>query len=206
MSTNRLEAFSDGVFAVAITLLVLNLGVPVPHGRSGPSLAHQLLKGTQWPHYAAFVVSFMTIGIIWINHHAMLRRLRVADHMVMTLNLLLLMFVVTLPFTTDLVATYLRVGYGHGLAAGLYAGSFLAMSLAFSALHHHVLFGGVALTGLSEEECRMIYRRNTAGIVPYVVATALAPLSAYASVGLCAAIAVFYALPTATSADQLDEG
>ena len=72
MSTNRLEAFSDGVFAIAITLLVLEIHVPEPG--TGESLGHELLA--QWPSYAAFVVSFLTIGIIWINHHAMVRRLR----------------------------------------------------------------------------------------------------------------------------------
>ena len=72
MSTNRLEAFSDGVFAIAITLLVLEIRVPEPG--AGESLGHELLA--QWPSYAAFVVSFLTIGIIWINHHAMVRRLR----------------------------------------------------------------------------------------------------------------------------------
>src|ERR1700735_2990868 len=87
MSTNRLESFSDGVFAVAITLLVL--GIDVPEGKPHHSLGHALLGN--WPQYAAYVVSFLTIGIIWINHHAMISRLRAADHPILILNLLLLM-------------------------------------------------------------------------------------------------------------------
>ena len=105
MSPSRLEAFSDGVFAIAITLLVLNIHVPPPH--PGGNLADEL--GAQWPSYAAYVVSFLTIGIIWINHHAMFRRVREVDHGVMTFNLILLLCVGALPFTTALMAAYLKV-------------------------------------------------------------------------------------------------
>ena len=104
MSINRLEAFSDGVIAVAITLLVLN--IDVPHLKPGETLAHGLLD--QWPSYAAYVTSFLTIGIIWINHHVMVGRLREADHAISFLNLLLLMSIAILPFATNLMAAYLR--------------------------------------------------------------------------------------------------
>ena len=95
MSTSRLEAFSDGVIAVAITLLVLDIAVPasVP-GATSATTAHQ------WPHYAAYVVSFVTIGIIWINHHVMVGRLREADRAILLLNLLLLLSIGVLPFAT----------------------------------------------------------------------------------------------------------
>jgi len=99
MSPNRLEAFSDGVFAIAITLLVLDIHIPVPE--AGRTLADEL--GTQWPSYVAYAVSFLTIGIVWINHHAMIQRLRKVDHEVLVLNLLLLLFVGLLPFTTALM-------------------------------------------------------------------------------------------------------
>jgi uncharacterized membrane protein len=115
MSTNRMEAFSDGVFAIAITLLVLEIHVPEPG--AGQSLGRELLA--QWPSYAAFVVSFLTIGIIWINHHAMVRRLRVTDHSILIWNLLLLMTVSALPFTTALMSAYLKQGQGESLAAAV---------------------------------------------------------------------------------------
>ena len=86
MPKGRLEAFSDGVIAVAITVLALELPIPEPHG--GRSLAHEL--AVRWPSFAAFVVSFLTIGVIWINHHAMLARLAQVDHRTLLLNLLLL--------------------------------------------------------------------------------------------------------------------
>jgi uncharacterized membrane protein len=205
MSTNRMEAFSDGVFAVAITLLVLDIAVPDPtHTAGGLHLARALLAADQWPHYVAYAVSFLTIGIIWINHHVMIRRLRATDQAILTLNLLLLLTVVALPFTTSLVATYLRQPHGRGVAAGVWAGSFLAMSLAFAALHRHILLGKPRLLAreISPQESRRILARNNAGLIPYAVATAVAAVSAYASVGICAAIAVFYALPFATSADS----
>ena len=171
MSTNRLEAFSDGVIAVAITLLVLNLGVPDP--ASTPHLAHTL--GTKWPEYAAYAISFLTIGIIWLNHHAMIGRLREADHTILLLNLVLLLTIGVLPFATDLMATYLRAGSGEHLAAAIYAGSFLLMGVAFATLNRHILFDKVHLlaTSLPPERRRTILARSVSGLVPYAVAVAL---------------------------------
>ena len=104
MTTSRTEAFSDGVIAIAVTLLVLDIKVPGPgtHGGLGHALADQ------WPSYAAYVVSFATIGIIWNNHHATLHRVRRIDHGLLVLNLLLLLTIGVLPFTTSLMAAYLR--------------------------------------------------------------------------------------------------
>ena len=135
MSTNRLEAFSDGVIAVAITLLVLN--IDLPELSPGESLAHGL--GRQWPVYAAYAVSFLTIGIIWINHHVMIGRLREADRTILFLNLLLLMSIAILPFATKLMAAYLRHSSGQHLAAAIYSGSFLVMGILFAALNAHIL-------------------------------------------------------------------
>ena len=119
MSTNRLESFSDGVFAVAITLLVLE----PRSSRTWRRIVHSATRSSSnWPQYAAYVVSFLTIGIIWINHHAMIGRLRAADHTILILNLLLLMTVAVLPFATDLIATYLRHPHGRTLAAVLLRG------------------------------------------------------------------------------------
>jgi uncharacterized membrane protein len=199
MATSRLEAFSDGVFAVAITLLVLNINVPPP--KQGVTLWHQLIAGDQWPHYPAYIVSFITIGIIWVNHHAMLDRLGSCDHAILTLNLLLLMTVVVLPFTTNLSATYLRAGSGAGLATALYAGSFLLMSIAFGTLNRHILIDKSHLMKheIDLETRNKIFRRAVAGLIPYATATAIAPFVPYASLALCAAIAFFYATPLASS-------
>jgi uncharacterized membrane protein len=196
VSTNRLEAFSDGVLAVAITLLVLDIGVP-QIGRN-ETLAHAL--AVQWPHYAAYVTSFITIGIIWINHHAMIGRLREADHAILGLNLLLLMSIAVLPFATALMAAYLKESRGEHLAAAVYAGAFLVMGLFFALLQRHILMRKAHLLAadLPEERRRQILSRSIRGLGPYLLATAVAAVSAYLSLAICAALAAYYALPIAT--------
>jgi uncharacterized membrane protein len=196
MSTNRLESFSDGVFAVAITLLVL--GIDVPHVGPHDSLGHELVAN--WPQYAAYVVSFLTIGIIWINHHAMIGRLRAADHTILILNLLLLMTVALLPFATDVIATYLRHSQARSLAAVIYAGAYLLMGIMFGLLNGCILLRREHLLHepLSVARRRQIFARAAGGTVPYLVAVGVAFVSAYASLAICAAIAVFYALPIAS--------
>jgi uncharacterized membrane protein len=196
VSTNRLESFSDGVFAVAITLLVL--GIDVPDVKAGDSLGHALLG--QWPQYAAYVVSFLTIGIIWINHHGMISRLRAADHAILILNLLLLMAIAVLPFATNLVAAYLRNPQERSLAAVVYASSLLVMGVMFGLLNGVILLRRQDLLRdrLSEHRRRQIFNRAAGGILPYFVAVGVAFVSAYASIAICGAIGVFYALPIAS--------
>src|SRR5215831_222948 len=131
MDSGRLEAFSDGVFAVAITLLALNLAVPGPgHG----PLARQLAG--HWPSFAAYVVSFLTIGIIWVNHHTLFKNFAGIDRPLLFMNLLLLFFVVAIPFATKTFADYFRASGPYrvqnaSLAAALYVGVFEGMSIGF---------------------------------------------------------------------------
>ena len=195
MSKARVEAFSDGVIAVAITLLALGLAVPPPGG----SLAHHLAE--QWPSYAAYVISFVTIGIIWINHHAMFRRLASVDHTILILNLVLLMMIVVLPFSTSLMAKYLKASSGEHLAAVVYGASLLLMASSFLALQRYIL---VRRPELLEEHVtapvrRAVLRRNAVGVLPYVLATLGAIITPYLTLAICAAIALFYALPGTTS-------
>jgi uncharacterized membrane protein len=196
VSANRLEAFSDGVLAVAITLLVLDIKVPNPLTTS--DLAHSL--GKMWPTYVAYATSFITIGIIWINHHAMIGRLREADHVILSLNLLLLLTIGVLPFATSLLAEWLRESHGQHLAAAIYGGAFLLMSVAFATLNRHILFtkSHYLRAPLPLDRRRQILRRGVAGLIPYALATAVAPLSAYATLAICTAVAAFYALPIAS--------
>jgi uncharacterized membrane protein len=197
MRKDRLATFSDGVIAVAITLLALDLHVPDPAGPG--TLAHRL--GEQWPNYAAYVVSFVTIGIIWINHHAMLGRLIAVDHTILVLNLVLLLTIVFLPFTTALMAEYLNTTRGQNLAAAVYGGSFLVMSLAFFVMQQHLLRAKSQLLHerLTPEVRKAVIQRNALGLFPYVVATAGAILSPYITLAICGAVAVFYAIPSTTS-------
>ena len=179
--------------AVAITLLVLNITVPPP--RSHSTLAHELLR--QWPIYAAYVTSFITIGIIWINHHAMISRLRQADHTILALNLVLLMSIAVLPFATDLIAEYLKASRGQHLAAGIYSGAFLVMSIFFLTLNRHIMFRKPHLLDFEMPELlrRRLIARSQVGLLPYAIATALAVVSPYVTVAICGAVAVYYALP-----------
>jgi uncharacterized membrane protein len=199
VSTSRLEAFSDGVIAVAITLLVLNIQVPVVHPHGPPGECHTLgcALARQWPVYAAFVTSFLTIGIIWINHHVMIRRLREPDHMILFLNLLLLMSIAVLPFATSLMATYLKQSSGQHLAAAIYSGALLVMAVFFATLNRHLLL--VKPDRLIEDmpagRRRQILARSVTGVIPYAIATALAVVSPYVTLVICAALAVFYAFP-----------
>jgi uncharacterized membrane protein len=193
VSTSRLEAFSDGVIAVAITLLVLNIDLPTL--KSGQSLAGGLVA--QWQMYAAYVVSFLTIGIIWINHHMMIGRLREADRAILFLNLLLLMSIAMLPFATRLMAAYLKQSSGQHTATGVYGAAFLIMGVVFAALNRHILLTKPHLLRieLSLAERRRILSRSIAGVVPYAIATALAVVSSYLTLAICGALAIFYALP-----------
>jgi uncharacterized membrane protein len=195
VSTNRLEAFSDGVFAIAITLLVLDIHVPEP---GSGDLGHELLA--QWPSYAAYVISFITIGIIWINHHAAFSRLRKVDHSILILNLLLLLSVGILPFTTSLMAKYLKEGSGEGLAAAIYGASFLLMGLIFVLTNRQILFRRPRLLRepIDPETAHNILKFAALGQIPYALAVVLAFVSPYITLGICAACAIYYALPVAS--------
>jgi uncharacterized membrane protein len=195
VSTNRLEAFSDGVFAIAITLLVLDIHVPPP---GEGSLGHELLA--QWPSYAAYVISFLTIGIIWINHHASFSRLRAVDQSILIWNLLLLLSVGVLPFTTSLMAAYLKEDSGESLAAAVYGASFLLMGAIFVMTNRQILFRRPRLLKepIDREAARGILRFAALGQIPYALAVVLAFVSPYLTLGICAACAIYYALPVAS--------
>jgi len=120
VSKHRLEAFSDGVFAVAITLLALDLKVPA----ASDLARHHGLWGAvryDWPTFAAYLTSFFVIGIIWISHNGVFRHIAVIDRGLLFFNLLLLMFVVAIPFTTSLVSAYLNERNAGHVAVALYS-------------------------------------------------------------------------------------
>lgn len=186
MSTSRLEAFSDGVFAVAITLLVLDLHVP-----AGEHLWHDLKQ--EWPSFAAFFVSFSVIGIIWVNHHGVLDHLKRADRGVLYSNLLVLMTVVFIPFSTALIAEHLKSGADEEVAALVYSGAFLAMGLAFGALWTYITRHRSDLgVELSDDEVRRTSVLFLIGNPFYAVAIAVSFISPAAVLVIIAAVAVYY--------------
>jgi TMEM175 potassium channel family protein len=199
VSTGRLESFSDGVIAVAITLLVLDIMVPtLRESARGVHLGHELAR--HWPNYAAYVISFITIGIIWMNHHAMIGRLARADHSILMLNLVLLLTIAVIPFGTSLAAEYLRESHGAKLAVGLYSGIFLTMATAFAALNRQILLRRPEMLTqqLPAASRRKILVRSIAGLPVYLVATGLAAVSPYVTLAICASLALFYAFPIAS--------
>jgi uncharacterized membrane protein len=204
MEKGRLEAFSDGVIAIAITLLVLEIKVPVPVN-GGLDLPGELAG--QWPSYVAYVVSFATIGVVWINHHATLDRIESVDHTLIILNLLLLMLTCVVPWTTALLADYLREPHGGRIASVIYGGSFLLVTATFYLLQRHILFGRGELMGHRNDAAARtrIDRRNRLGLLPYAVASAVGLYSAYLTLAICALIAVYYALPSTVYARSTEQ-
>jgi uncharacterized membrane protein len=191
--TERLQGFSDGVFAVAITLLVLNLHDP------GSPLGRGLIH--MWPYYATYVVSFLTIGIIWMNHHVQYERVVRSDRTLMVLNLLLLMAVTVIPFPTGLLATYLQGGTDEKVAAAVYAGTLLVMGLAFFATNLWAAHRRLFAEWVVEQHARYLIWRNGAGLLVYVLAVGIAFVSPSVSLLLCGLVAVYYLLPGRTVQD-----
>ncbi|MER5641310.1 TMEM175 family protein [Kitasatospora sp. NPDC002227] len=191
-STSRLEAFSDGVFAIAITLLVLDLNVPEPEGLGGRSLASALAH--QWPAYFAYLVSFLVIGIIWINHHAMCSLARRVDRRTLFANLGLLLTVSVIPFPTRLLATYLVARHEDAhTAAAVYAASMVAMSIAFSLLFLAFTRDARTLhTPVPPEAMRAARRRFGIGGLCYLATVGLAFLSPVAMLAVHALMALYY--------------
>jgi TMEM175 potassium channel family protein len=203
---SRLEAFSDGVFAVAITLLALNLAVPGPGHRQ--SLLSQL--ASHWPAFVAYVISFFTIGIIWVNHHALVQNIARVDRTLLFLNLLLLACVVAIPFATATMADYLKTGGQDArVAMALYAAVFEAMSLAFMALFEWTLHEDSRTHHPVPETARWAARRRFyLGQLPYLIAIGVAfisPLAALAIIGLVAVYYIFERTPSPARAPAGDQ-
>jgi uncharacterized membrane protein len=186
MDTGRLEAFSDGVFAVAITLLALDLAIPGPgHGPFSTLLGHK------WPSFAAYAVSFGAIGVIWVNHHSVFRNVTEIDRLTLYLNLLLLFFVVAIPFATSTVAAYLRY-QDAGAAAVLYQCVFEGMSLSFGLLFWRTVKSGHLRVPLGLADRQRALIRFSIGNLGYIAAIGVAFVSATASLIIAGLVAVYY--------------
>jgi uncharacterized membrane protein len=190
VTSARLEAFSDGVLAIAATLLVLELHVP----NVGDDLAATLLA--QWPSYAAYVVSFATIGIIWVNHHALFANVRQVDRRLLFLNLLLLMVVSVIPFPTAILGRFVTAESESHVAAALYGGVMILMSLAFTALWRHVTADSRLLAHhIDPRRARQESALFSIGLAGYVAGVAVAFISAPLSLVVYGLVAVFYVFP-----------
>jgi uncharacterized membrane protein len=188
VDTGRTEAFSDGVFAIAITLLILIVGIEnTPHG----DLGRELLD--QWPSYLAYAVSFLTIGIMWVNHHSMFRHFERVDRLLLLLNVLLLMLIAFVPFPTRVVAEFARSDNDRRAAALLYGITMTTTAIFFFAVW---IYGSRRLLhpDADRREVTGITRSYLPGVPTYATATLIAFVSSIASLILFAAIALFYAI------------
>ncbi len=192
MPTSRVEAFSDGVFAVAITLLVLDLATPMTSGSLIGALADK------WPQFAAFAISFVVIGIVWVNHHTVFHRLKRVDRPLLFINLGLLMSVVLIPFVTSLFALYLTHRTAQAAVAGaLFNGALLLMALSFLAVNLWVNTHPELRRAAGPRQTIWQTARFAAGNVAYAVCIGLAFVSAPLVLIIDGAVAAYYV------ADQL---
>ena len=192
--TTRLEAFSDAVIAIAMTLLVIEIHVP---GREvteeGDQLWDHLWK--LWPSYLGYAISFLVIGIMWANHHNIFKQINRVDQTLMIINTIFLLFVCFIPFTTGLLAEYLGHD-GQRTATLVYTGWFLLTALAYNLLWRYAATGNRLLDPEADPAVvANITRRFNFGPPTYAACVILAFIYPPAAVAVFAALAVLYALP-----------
>ena len=187
MPKNRLEAFADGIFAIAATLLTLNLAVTEGH-----PLGHELL--IIWPQYAAYAISFVTIGIIWINHHTVMHQVAHVDRTFLTLSVLFLAVIAFIPFPTRLLAQHIQDD-GAEAAALLYGSTLTLTAVFFNVIWRYAAWGRRLLRQDAEEKAvQGISRSYALGPPIYLAATVVAFKSPVASAALFGVLAIFYTL------------
>ncbi len=207
--TGRLEAFSDGVFAVAITLLVLDVDSKVSGEVHGESLLAHLWQ--QWPSLLAFVISFLTVGIMWINHHRLFTHIRRIDTGLLILNLVLLMIIVFVPVPTGLLAEYSAHGENYSnylTAAVIYSATFLLIAVCFNLLWRYASYQNRLLGNtINHRAVQAISRQYLFGPVLYAITLILAFIYVPASVAANFVLALFFALPgRSAKAEIVDAG
>jgi uncharacterized membrane protein len=187
--TGRIEAFSDGVFAIAITLLVLTLEVPEVHGGLWRALRRE------WPQFAGYLTSFVIIGIMWVNHHSMFRAIVRTDRVLLFLNLLLLLWMAVLPFPTNLIAGYLGDGGPDAaVAEAIYSANLTLAAIAFSLIWAHAVRGGrLTAIPLSPRAERQAILRFSGGTIAYAATIGISFLSPGVALAIQFAVAAYYA-------------
>ena len=195
-TTTRFEAFSDGVFAIAITLLVIEIRPPDEHQVEALGGLGQALLAL-WPSYAGYVISFITIGIMWANHHNVVRLMARIDHGLIVWNLLLLMTISFTPFTTAVMADHLHhPGWDRTISMAFYCSSFVLTALSFNGLWRHAANKRRLLhSHVSDAQVRAISRAYWPGTFLYALAAAAAFVSVEVSLLIVSGLALFYILP-----------
>jgi uncharacterized membrane protein len=195
--TGRIETFSDGVFAIAMTLLVIDIGVPHVGDKEGTTLFGALI--TQWPSYLGYTISFLQIGIIWANHHNRFSFIERSDHILLFLNTLFLMCVAFIPFPTALLAEYIQ-SEESTTAVAVYSGTLAVTAVFFTLLWLYAATNyRLVRRDLDLALLQAMTRRYIVGMVFYIFAFALAFLSATLSLVLVVGLALVFVLPEPSS-------
>lgn len=190
--TDRLETFSDGVFAIAITLLVLE--IKVPHAGQERGLVRSLVL--LWPSYVGYVISFATLGIMWANHHAMFTYIRRTDRYFLIIHVLFLMFISFLPFPTAVLAEHLPYADTRRAAVAFYSATLVVIALAYNAVWWYAAARRRLLDPRADPVgVRTISRRYALGPISYGVSFVLAFVNVWASLAMHGVLALFYLLP-----------
>jgi uncharacterized membrane protein len=194
--TGRIEAFSDAVFAIAITLLIIEIGVPHLEEEPPGTTLPQALVGL-WPSFLAYVISFLQIGVIWANHHNRFRFIERSDHVLLFLNILFLMCVAFIPFPTALLAEYLDGSAAERETAGaIYAGTLAVTAVFFTLLWLYATVNRRLVNrDLDPYLLRTMTRRYLLGMVAYLFVFLLAFVNVAASLALIVALALLFVLP-----------
>jgi len=187
--TARLEAFSDGVMAIVITLLVFTIEIP-----SGEADLGAFLR-SQWPSYVAFVTAFLTLGVWWVNHHELFRLIQRTTHGFLLVNVLFLMSVALLPIPTQLVARYWGTD-GETVALVAFGAVAVFAALMWNAIWFFALKRDLLLPGLGAERIRSFTRRTLMGAPTFLIGMILAVVSAPASLAFYLIVVLFYMLPS----------
>ena len=189
MPTSRLEMFSDGVFAIAITILILDIKAPDDTSH----LLRSLLA--LWPSYLGYVLSFLLIGLLWVNHHVMFEHIVRADRLLMFINTLLLLVVAFLPFTTSVLAQTFRTGDGENVAVALYGITLTAAGLLFNAIWSHSYRAKLMDDTVTGARMQRMTRRILFGPIAYAVGGVVGYFLPVLGVAIFGALILFYWLP-----------
>jgi len=200
MNKPRFEAASDGVFAIAITLLVLGLAVPVVRPAEDGKLSQALIA--LWPNFLAYVLSFAVIGIMWNNHHMLFRTVERIDRTTFLLNLLLLGITAFIPFATAVLGAYPALRP----APVLYGFTLDAASITYNAILHYLIRKRAFFASVTQEALRQTVFHYRVGLFTYLASTAIAFFWPLVSFALYGALTVYYLFPRGVDADAVATG
>jgi uncharacterized membrane protein len=204
VGADRAAAFSDGVFAFAITLLVITIHVPIPAELGKKSLL--IVLGQQWPSYLSYVLSFIQVGQVWANHHTMFTYIKRVNHVLIILNTLLLMNIAVLPFPTALLALYIGTHEQYA-AVMVYTGTLVVGGIFYNTLwwyasHHY----GLLDPKLDPQVVDRVTRVYLLGPTLYILAFGLSFFwNGTVSLALCIFLVIFYLLPTVAGRIRLNK-